>query len=157
MSSYLSSACPDCPNCPMSSPDLLAEHLSQSSAARILQELPRYNWLEQKILQRNSYNQSPAANSGSQDGSRAGSNKSPRSTSSATSLTKSPKSGSDSGPDTPDTVRPKLLLERDGKGDVTVGARHSEDEAEYKGGPPPCTPTMPELISMRETANMANK
>ncbi|GFR58067.1 hypothetical protein ElyMa_003472500 [Elysia marginata] len=29
--------------------------LNQSSAARILQELPRYNWLEQKILQRNSY------------------------------------------------------------------------------------------------------
>ncbi|KAH9518650.1 hypothetical protein Btru_005889 [Bulinus truncatus] len=42
----------------LASDDLLAEQINQSSAARILQELPRYNWLEQKILQKN-YNPVP--------------------------------------------------------------------------------------------------
>ncbi|XP_012946351.1 GATA zinc finger domain-containing protein 12, partial [Aplysia californica] len=41
--------------------DPLTEQLNQFSAARILQELPRYNWLEQKILQRNSYAQNPSS------------------------------------------------------------------------------------------------
>ncbi|GFO27578.1 hypothetical protein PoB_005408300, partial [Plakobranchus ocellatus] len=60
--------------------------LNQSSAARILQELPRYNWLEQKILQRNSY---PPQSQSSSTSPSASSSTTPTTTTTVTTTTTS--------------------------------------------------------------------